>query len=1334
MPDLAAALRLYRRLIGAEPPAAPGGAGEADPGIAATATGAEAVAAVEAALADVVAVDASWPAVAGATSGAEAAGERLDLPGLHAAPATAATSVRAGDDGAGEGLNLLGRRADTVVGGVAAAAGLATAGERAAALVGGADLERRLEPLASAAARRLPLVVHLACGAGGRGGGAAAGGDHGTAHAAAAAGAVTLFAADVQEAADLALAGRRLAETALVPVVVATDGVETALAAQDVHLPSARLIKRFLGRPGDVVHAATPGQEALFGRHRRRVPRRHDPARPAATGSPVGSEACTLAAASREALLDAGTAELLDEALGELGRRTGRRHRPLGTHRTRGAEVVVVAMGAAIVIAEAVADALVADGGPKVGVAGVRALRPFPEAALIEALAGARVALVLERTAFPHAADGPLTAAVRGALGRALENGRAGNRVHLGLPALAGSDAPHVLSVGYGLGGAPLHRADLAALCRDAVRNAAEGKGRATARRARARGPWTPPRWLGLDLVPAGDDYPKRRAFLDRLRRDLPALARFGLRAPQAARPASEADPGPPAAARRAAAATGGDGLAALWDRVGVLYRRGEVDALAAEPLLAAGSLPPASSALASPPARTMLPAFDPAACTGCGVCWTACPEGAIVPAVAAASELIDLGLRRARERGRSADALRMVGGKLAAGLGRALAQPPDGGDAGELLDAAFAPVLPGVPAARREAVGDAFQAVREELAGLPLAATAPYFDAAEAEAAGTGVPLTIVLDPEACTGCGLCVAECAPGALAAAADDPERSAAAGRLLELAAALPPPAEPVLERARRHPESNPLAAALLPPAAREVVWGGGGAEPGSGEAVAARQVLGAAAAHRAADRTRLADRVDGLRRELAAAIHRALEQALPDGDLEALAAGLEAVERPDADLAELTGRVEGALESGRVEVPRLRRLVAAARALADVSPGAAAGEGPAAAPFGVVIAGDAPWAGRFPYNALAVPVTFAAGSDAAGLARGLAAGQVRQTLETLRALRRARVELDKPAEAARAEAEIARLAWRDLDADERRLCPPLAVIVPEHSLGAGDVAELLALLTEEPPVKLLLLAEADSGSAAAAGVPEAAPARAPRSLDPGLVALTLPGAVVAQASIAHAEHLDSAVAAAFALPGPALLRVLAPSPERGGFAADRTLERARAAVASGAFRLFRRDPGEERVTNVAGEPAAGVAAEPTVAARTAAGLATAADGAPRTAAAPPAAAPHAAAEVAAASAVASDAATPPAVGDERLAALAADYENRLGGLRAELEAETAQRVRRRLLTMLLPTPAAGSPASDGAVAAGPQAASAAPPPASAIAEAPGIAPAPPEERP
>lgn len=1549
MPDFAAAaLRLYRRLVGAPSPEHRHGGAGADPGVAAAATGAAAVAVVEAAAADAAAVEGSWPA--------------------------AASGLRYRSEAAAEGLNLLGRRTEPVEGGLAAAVGLAAAGERAAAFVASPDLERRLDLLATAAARRLPLVVHLACRAGG-GSGAAAGGGHGAVHGAAAAGAVTLFAATVQEAVDLALAGRRLAEAALVPVVVACDGAETALTVQDLHLPSARSIERFLGRPGDVVHAPTPGQEAIFGRHRRRLPRRHDPARPAATGGPLGAEAFALAAASRQALLDDGTAELLGQALAELGRRTGRRLSALGTHRIEGAEVALVAMGAAIEVAEAVADVLAAD-GRRVGVIGVRALRPFPEAALIEALEGCRVALVLERTATPPAADGPLTAAVRGAVGRALENGRHRHPVHPGLPALADRKAPTLLPVGYGLGGAPLRAADLAALCREADRHVA-----ASDARARDAEAWTPPRWLGLDLAPAGDAYPKRRALLDRLRRDVPALVGLGLRTyepigraeaplgeapaggftvafhrlagaggeglaadaavllhrlaggalrgragspwarsgpaaaavdrltwspeaacdpgdgaaaelalwrPEGAPPASAAtallaglrpggallltapetpesaalglppalaealaggrvelfavpapaaagrgesatptapagawrheaderllgalfgvlaatgrielaprrliearrellsaagiegeaagrrladlqagfekirrltpeaietvarrsegparpviapglspgtgkaaaarpaegrassavetagDPGPPAAARRAAAATGGDGLAALWDRAGVLYRRGESDALAAEPLLAAGSLPPASSALAGPPPeRTMLPAFDPAACTGSGACWTACPEGAVVPAAAAPSDLIDLGLRRAREAGRPADALRMVAGKLAAGLGKALASPAGGagagGAAGILLDAAFEPILLGVPAARREAVSEVFAAVREALAPLPLAGTAPYLDAAEAGTAGSGAALVIAVDPDACTGCGLCVAACAFGALSAVADDAGRSAAAGTVLELAAALPAPTRAVLERVRRHPASSPLAAALLPPAARAVVWGGGGAEAGSGEAVAVRQALGVAAGVRDAERRRLAEQVAAVQGELSAAIHRSLEQALPDADLEALAAGLEAVERPDADLAELTARVEGALEGGRVEVPRLRRLVAAARELADLALGpAAAGqeagtatgtEAPGAAPFGVVIAGAAPWAGAFPYNALAVPATYATAGEAADLARGLATGQVRQTLEALRALRRAKIELERPAEAARAEDEIARLAWSDLDPAERRLCPPLVVIGAERSLSAGEIADLLALAAGELPVKLLLLAEADPGPGNAARAPDPWTAPGLRGLDPALAALTLPGAGVAQTSIAHPDHLEAAVAAAFAVPGPALLRLLAPSPGRGGFAADRTLERAREVVASGAFPLFRRDPEEEPAP--LGRGGEGVAA---ALRRLAAAVQEAM---------PPA---GAAGEASASEAPAPTAATVPpqpaaapapatAETDARLAALARDYEARLARQRAEMEAETSQRVRRRLLALLTAAPPSSAPSGE-----------------------------------
>src|SRR5690606_30864821 len=67
--------------------------------------------------------------------------------------------------------------------------------------------------------------------------------------------------------------------------------------------------------------------------------------------------------------------------------------------------------------------------------------------------------------------------------------------------------------------------------------------------------------------------------------------------------------------------------LAALWDQAGMPCREGE-PALAPDPLLVA-PLPAASAALRGALPGALLPALDPALCTGCGVCWTCCPEGA---------------------------------------------------------------------------------------------------------------------------------------------------------------------------------------------------------------------------------------------------------------------------------------------------------------------------------------------------------------------------------------------------------------------------------------------------------------------------------------------------------------------------------------------------------------------------------------------------------------------------------------------------------------------------------------------------------------------------------
>ncbi len=1040
---------------------------------------------------------------------------------------------------------------------LAAAIGRQASGLRATAFLSGTELTRCLDLLARAVRRRLPLVVHLTTA-----------GDHQAYHAAAATGVVQFFATDPQEAMDLALIARRLSEQALTPALVALDEATATHDAPDLAL-SSEMAHRYLGRAGELIQSPTPSQEMLFGRHRRRVPRWHDPERPLLTGALSDGDAKAPAELARRACFDAHLPRLLEQAIEDFAGASGRRVEALRVHGVHRVKVLLVAQGAAVATAAAATERSRAAHGPKVGVVGIRALRPLPAEQLAELLRGRRAVAVLERLDAPAGVEAPLAGEIRSILERAGENRRS---------AFAARELPPITSVIYGLGKQPLRDADLDALCRELIDKNTEHRS---------------PIYLGLD---GGSItiYPKLQAHLGAVHRAYPEIARLGLRAATetAAGSTGGAELTPPTAVRRAGpASVPMADLAGFWDRVGVLYGDHRSDDLVPDPFLASGTVPPmtaALSALASRQGEAMLPAFDPAPCTGCGDCWTACPDGAVGPLVIGARALLDQGMHLAQRQGRSIDKLRMVASKLADGLrrtaaedteagGRTAVRPNAGGRtavrpyAGSLFDAAFGPLIGKMklPDERKAAIREAYSAVREQVADLPIARTVPFFDD------GDNL-FTLAIDPDACKGCGLCVAECQPRALTAVDGSPERTTAARGLWHLFEELPPPDGKVLEQAGCHPDVGPLAGALLSRAAREVMTAAG-SEAGSGEALAVRQVLGTAAALRGPLQEQQRTEIKELCSELEKAIHQELSQALPDHDLEALARGLDALDQPAAELTALIDRVETEFETERVDVPATRKMVEAARELADLGRRLEKGEGGLGrAPFGVVLAGSpAAWGATFPDNAFAVPVTVAATGSAAPLAQGLLEGQLQQTLEIVRVLRRGRSELDLATGGRRTEAGEEEIGWQTLDADERRLCPPLLLLASEEALAGPDLGATLAALDTDLPLKLFVFS--DPGSDGAEVTDSVAEPDGAAPTDLGLLALTSRQAFVAQSSIADRDHLGSTLEQALAGEGPALVRIPAPSPARGGFAADATLERARAIVAESERSLWSSEP-------------------------------------------------------------------------------------------------------------------------------------------------------------
>src|SRR4029077_20019024 len=138
----------------------------------------------------------------------------------------------------------------------------------------------------------------------------------------------------------------------------------------------------------------------------------------------------------------------LEQAYDEFARLTGRSYGLISEYKTEDADTVFVSLGCAAENIDAACDYLREQRNAKAGSIHVNVLRPFPEAAIIEALKGKKNVIILERTDEGLAGDNPLPRDLRVALGKALECHKFGGK----LPSMTPEQTPRLFRGAYGIG------------------------------------------------------------------------------------------------------------------------------------------------------------------------------------------------------------------------------------------------------------------------------------------------------------------------------------------------------------------------------------------------------------------------------------------------------------------------------------------------------------------------------------------------------------------------------------------------------------------------------------------------------------------------------------------------------------------------------------------------------------------------------------------------------------------------------------------------------------------------------------------------------------------
>jgi pyruvate-ferredoxin/flavodoxin oxidoreductase len=313
--------------------------------------------------------------------------------------------------------------------------GFALAGGRVANFTAGQGLVLMTEVLYTIAGKRLPVVFHI---------GARAVTSHSlNVHAGhddvmsvADTGWGMLFARNAQEAHDLALISRYVAESSHTPFMNIQDGFLTTHTIENIRLAEPEMMETYIGKPDSKL-------SSLF-----------DPDKPLMTGVVQNQDSYMKGKVAQRFFYDL-VPQQLETAFTEFEKLTGRRYDCIDAYQLEDADYAIVGMGSVMDTAIAAVNYMRKKMGWKIGILNITAFRPFPGPQIIEALKNCQVVSVIERMDNPLAKDNPLTTEVKASFADAVSAAE-------GFPRI--TRVPRIYSGVYGLGSRDTRVGDLIAV------------------------------------------------------------------------------------------------------------------------------------------------------------------------------------------------------------------------------------------------------------------------------------------------------------------------------------------------------------------------------------------------------------------------------------------------------------------------------------------------------------------------------------------------------------------------------------------------------------------------------------------------------------------------------------------------------------------------------------------------------------------------------------------------------------------------------------------------------------------------------------------------------
>ncbi len=632
-----------------------------------------------------------------------------------------------------------------------------------------------------------------------------------------------------------------------------------------------------------------------------------------------------------------------------------------------------------------------------------------------------------------------------------------------------------------------------------------------------------------------------------------------------------------------------------FWSQTGSMYASGQGENIPADPFMSMSLMPAVSSHFRDMTGiRFEHPEFIPENCTGCGDCYTVCPDTAIPGLVNEVGQVLDTVVQRLRKRGKPVEHLPRATRQMEGKLRKLLTAAAETDAVSEMIEQAIGQTIDGYEADAKQALTEEFQGFREELGSFQFALCRPYFTNPEKKQAGSGGLLSITVNPYTCKGCMECVEVCNDDALRAVTQTRESVADLRRNWEFWLDLPNTPEKYIRVDNLEEGIGALETILLNKNAYLPFASGDGSCLGCGEKTVVHLFIATVESLMQPRVAKHVARIDELVRKLKHHVQMKLVGEIDIGDAAEMQAALGDDSDGELTLATLAERMERAHEAEPIDREWLQYVTDIVAKLNDLKwryENGTTGKGRSSMGILNATGCTSVWGSTYPYNPYPFPWANHLFQDPASMAMGVFEGHMAKMADGFKTLRIAE-ELLKDRFDPQGFAEAYQyFGWEDFSSDEFNLCPPVVAVGGDGAMYDIGFQNLSRAMMSGKPIKVLVVDTQvysnTGGQACTSGFfgqisdmaqfGKAIKGKEEVRKEMGLIAIAHRTTYYMQSTMAHANHMIEGFVQGLMSRRPALFNLYSSCQPEHGIGDDMSHHQSRLAVESRAYPLMRYDP-------------------------------------------------------------------------------------------------------------------------------------------------------------